>query len=173
MKIPQPGESGLVVIPPPEVRNEIDMWRRVYRAYRSNITPHITIIYPFVSTVVWDASRRAVVEALGSIRCFEIKLRELGTFVRDESVLWLKPQNGRNLMKIYAKMHQLFRTSVSSSLAYVPHLTIGFFATVEELLEARKAVQQQLKPLQFKVDKIIYAIFEKDGWRIHDHINLT
>jgi 2'-5' RNA ligase len=173
MKIPETGESGLVIIPPPEIRGEIDMWRRVYRAYDSKITPHITIFYPFAALDVWDTNRRAAIDALRDIHAFEVKLRELGTFVRGESVLWLRPENGKALMKIHIRMRQLFSKNMpSSSLSYIPHLTIGFFDSVEELLEARKAVQKQLKPLQFKVDRIIYAIFEQEGWRIHDYINL-
>jgi hypothetical protein len=51
-------------------------------------------------------------------------------------------------------------------------MTIGLFQSVDELFEARKAVQKQLKPLRFNVDRLIFAIFETEGWRIHDHINL-
>lgn len=173
MKIPKPGETGLVIMPPPEIRNEINMWRRVYRAYESTVTPHITISYPFVPIDVWGTNRRAISDATRGIHPFDIKLRELGTFVRTESVLWLKPEDGGNLSRIRMKMKELFSKHLSqSSLAYVPHLTIGFFESMEELLKARKSVQKQFKTLQFTVDKVIFAVFELEGWRIHDHIDL-
>jgi 2'-5' RNA ligase len=173
LKIPNPGETGLVIMPPSEIRNEINMWRRVYRAFDSRITPHITISFPFVPTEVWDCSRHQAFDATRGIHPFTVTLRELGTFVHEESVLWLKPENGKKLSIIRLKMQELFSKHISqSSLAYVPHLTIGFFESVEDLLKARKSVQKQLKPLRFKVDKIIFAIYEKEGWRIHDHINL-
>jgi 2'-5' RNA ligase len=70
-------------------------------------------------------------------------------------------------------MQELFSKHLSQpALAYVPHMTIGLFQSVDELFEARKAVQKQLKPLRFNVDRLIFAIFETEGWRIHDHINL-
>jgi 2'-5' RNA ligase len=173
LKIPQAGETGLVIVPPPEIRNEINMWRRVYRAYVSTITPHITLCYPFIQIAIWDKNRRAISKAFQGIHPFDIEFRELGTFVRDESVLWLKPENGKNLSKIRMKMQELFSKHLfQSTLAYIPHLTIGFFDSVEDLLKARKSVQKQLEPLQFTVDKVIFAAFEQEGWRIHDHINL-
>ncbi|MDH4210050.1 MAG: 2'-5' RNA ligase family protein [candidate division WOR-3 bacterium] len=174
MKEPRDNETGLVVIPPPEIRNEINMWRRVFKAYESMITPHITILYPFIPEEIWNKSRRDIENQLNDIKPFEIKLRELGTFVRDESILWLKPENGGNLIKINTRMHGLFaKYIVPSVLAYVPHLTIGAFDKIEDLLKARATVQKQLKPLQFTVERVIYAVFEDAGWRIHDTISLT
>ena len=149
------------------------MWRRVYGAYESSVTPHITICYSFIPVEVWDAHRRAIPDSIRGIRAFEIVLRELGTFVRDESVLWLKPDDGKNLVRIRARMQVLFSKHLSQpALAYVPHMTIGLFHTVEELFEARRSVQKQFKPLRFTVERLIFAIYEKEGWRIHDHINL-
>jgi len=149
------------------------MWRRVYRAYQNTIAPHITIIYPFIPITVWDSSRRLISDATQEIHPFVIKLRELGTFVHDESVLWLKPEDGKNLTRIRTKMQNLFPKYIPlASFPYVPHLTIGFFDSVEKLLQARATVQKQLKPTKFTVDMIVYAVFEHDGWRIHDHISL-
>lgn len=160
-------------MPPAEIRNEINMWRRIYRAYESTVTPHITISYPFIPIALWDANRRPILNTMRRFHPFDIKLRELGTFVHDRSILWLKPEDGKNLIRIRTKMQELFLKHLSeSSLAYVPHLTIGLFESVEEMLKARKSVQEQLKPLQFTVDKVICAIYEPAGWRIHDHIKL-
>lgn len=161
-------------MPPAEIRTEINMWRRVYKAYQSSVTPHITICYPFVPVEVWDEHRRAIADMIHGFRSFDIVLRELGTFVHDESVLWLKPEDGKNLVRIRTKIQNLFAKNLTQpALAYVPHLTIGRFQSIEELLEARKSVQKQLKPLRFTVDRLIFALYEKEGWRIHDHINLS
>jgi poly(A) polymerase len=174
LKAPVPGETGLIILPPPEVRTEVDMWRRIFKAYQGSMTPHITIVYPFVPQKIWEASRRATVDTLRNIHPFKVKLRELGAFIHDESVLWLKPEDGDKLLKIRAKIQQIFSTHMpASSLAYVPHLTLGFFKSVQELHKARKTVQKQIEPLEFTVDKIIYAVFIDVGWRIHDHINLV
>lgn len=173
MREPARGETGLIILPPPEIRNEINMWRRVYQAYDSSVSPHITIIYPFIMPDLWDAERTAITNSLSDIPCFDVKLRELGTFVRDEIVLWLKPENGRNIMRIRRKMHGLFAKHMPySALSYVPHLTLGFFETVEDMLRARGNVHKQMRPLQFTVDRIIFAVFEQGGWAIYDHINL-
>lgn len=150
------------------------MWRRVFNAYDSMITPHITILYPFIPEDTWDESRRKVSNSLKVIKPFAIKLRELGSFVRDDSILWLKPENGGNLTRINSRMRAMFAEYiVTSVLAYVPHLTIGVFDRTEELLKARATVQKQLKPLIFTVERLIYAVFEEEGWRIHDTILLT
>jgi len=173
MKELKTGETGLVVMPPPEIRNEINMWRRIFNAYDDMMTPHITVLYPFVPAEVWDRSRAEAVGELKSVKPFRIKLRDLGTFVRDESVLWLKPEDGNALMKIHTKMRRLFSEYLApSSLAYVPHLTLGYFVKIEDLFKARRTVQRQLKPLHFTVERVIYAIYEEEGWRIHDYISL-
>jgi len=174
MREPALGETGLIVLPPPEIRNEINMWRRVYNAYDSIVSPHITVVYPFITLGLWDASRMTIINAIRDVHCFDVKLRELGTFMHNEAVLWLKPENGRNITRIRRKVHVLFaQHRASSLLSYVPHLTIGFFETVENMLRARGNILKQMRPLQFTVDKIVYAVFEQGGWNIHDYVKLT
>jgi 2'-5' RNA ligase len=175
MGAPAPGDSALAFVVPSGPRRQIDRWRRAYDRYYGLIPPHITIAYPpFVPEKEWPGLRPALQEVLAAFRPFDVVVRELGAFPGDPSVLWLKPEDGENLERIHAELLERFASRVSAStLEYVPHLTIGFFDSPDALSRARQSVELTLKPMQFTLRRLAYAVLgESNAWRLCDQLAL-
>ncbi len=173
MRIPQPGDTALVIYPPANISAEIDRWRRVYDPNHKIIPPHITLAFPFMPRNLWPENLPKIVDCWKPFNRFGVTLAELKSFAGEESILWLKPQDDGSLMRIRSAFEKCFPDYfVASEFAFVPHLTIGFFNSEEALLQAQKLIAQQLRALSFMVDEVLYVTFEKeDAWCIWDKIS--
>jgi len=175
MAAPTPGDSALAFLVPSGLRRQIEWWRRAYDPYYGLIPPHITIVYPpFVPESEWPVLRPAVREALRAFRPFDVVLRRLDAFPGNPSVLWLKPEDGGNLARIHSRIIQQFASHIPpATLDYVPHLTIGFFVSPDALSRARESVALALKPMQFTLRRLAYAVLgENNTWRLCDQLPL-
>ncbi len=174
MAAPVPGDSALVFCPPDEVSAEIDRWRCIYDPHHEGIRPHITMAYPFIPEAEWAMNRPALAEFLTGFAPFSVTLRSLGTFPGKPAVLWLRPEDGGHLSRLHSALAgRLPAYMPASPLAYVPHLTLGFFDTPEALAEAQKVILSEIKPLHFEADELIYMVFGDDNvWRTRDQLPL-
>jgi 2'-5' RNA ligase len=171
----EPGESALVIFPTSSISSVIDDWRQVYDPYQKMIPPHITIAYPFIPEEQWSLKCKIIVAGLRTVKPFPVMLKELGYFDKKAYVLWLKPECGSNLIHIHNILQHLFPEYFSSSsLGYIPHLTLGFFKSMEELLKAKTTISAKWKPIEFIASKIHYAVFgENTVWHIKDKLSLS
>ena len=175
MEVPVSGDSGLGVFLPEDVSLEIDKWRRVYDPCHEAIPPHITVTYPpFIPQKEWPLVRPALVKCLRAFHPFDVTLKKLETFAGSPCVLWLKPEDGGNLSRIYVTLTERFPTYVSAlPFDYIPHLTVGLFNSQEALSQAQQAISSGMKSLHFQVDELLYLLFGDDGtWRIRDRLPL-
>ncbi len=171
MTVPLPGDGALFVLPSQRVQAKIVPWRRIYDPeHWRTIPPHITLAYPFVREEVWPALRPALVACLRDFRPFWITLAELGTFEHPQAVLWFRPDDGGALARIQrALSEQLPAYSQNDPLAFVPHLTVGFFDSLEAMARARAAISAVWQPLRFRVTAVRYGVLETSGvWRVRD-----
>jgi 2'-5' RNA ligase len=160
-----PEIRGLVVLFPEEVGVEIDKWRRIYDPRYQMVPPHITVAYPpFVPEKEWPLVRPALVECLSRFQPFRIHLEELGAFAGSPHVLWLKPEDDGNLMRIHAALEERFAQYVPASpFDYIPHVTIGAFHSEEELFRAQEAILSEWKPCHSHVNELVYMSSDNDG----------
>ena len=169
------GDRSLAVLPPDEICTQIDRWRRLYDPLFELVPPHITVAYPpFVSEEEWPAVQPALARCLGEFSPFSIRLQGLGSFSGDSFVLWLKPQDGGNLVRIRARLEEQFPQYVRAlPFDYVPHLTIGSFRSEAGLNVAREVVQAEIVPSQFEVDELVYLSPDHRGvWCICQRVAL-
>jgi len=165
MRQPAPGDRGLVVLPNDDVTVRVDSWRRSYDANYGIVPPHITVAYPpFVPEEEWPEVRAAIIECMSQFWPFEVRLRCLGAFSGDSYYLWLKPEDGGNLVRIHAELVTHFPRYVPPlPYKYQPHLTIGVFDSQQALRTARRAVRKELTPLEFVVKELVYLSPDSRG----------
>jgi 2'-5' RNA ligase len=169
------GDSALIVVVPEVLSREIAAWRRAYDPNHRAIPPHITVVYPpFVPVDKWPQARAGLASRIRQFEPFEVVFRELATFEGPPAVLWLRPEDGGILSRLNAAIAELMPEYVAALLfEYVPHLTIGFFASGEELEAARHAVDASLPPLRFRVEALAYTVFDAQGsWHKYDEVLL-
>ena len=175
MPPPFASDAGLVIHPPEPICEKIDRWRRVYNRHYTVIAPHITVAYPpFVPEGEWLLVRPAPAAALRAFAPFDVTLRGLGTFEVDEFVLWLQPEDDGSLERLHAAIRALLPDyAMAAQHAYVPHLTLAFFNTVEAMHAARDRLAQKIKPLHFRAEAVTYAVLGADGrWHNRDALPL-
>jgi len=175
MAAPIPGDSALFVLPSQRVQAAIVPWRRIYDPeHWRMLPPHITLAYPFVRAEAWPAARSVLIARLRAFRPFWITLAELSAFEQPGIVLWFRPDNGGALARIETALAEAFPAYFPPGpLPFVPHLTLGFFDSLEELAQARAAIAAAWQPLRFRVAALSYAVLEPDGvWRVRDTVRL-
>ncbi|KPJ73598.1 hypothetical protein AMJ52_03530 [candidate division TA06 bacterium DG_78] len=174
MRIPVPEDTALVIIPSKEISTVIIEWHRLYYPFHTTVPPHITLAFPFILEKNWQRKRSALNDCLKTFKAFDITLRELAVFTGSQRVLWLKPEDSGNLLRIHTALAEKFSDYfVASEFEFTPHLTIGFFESDEMMYEAKNKISSEMKPLHFLVDEIVYMVCDEDEvWRIRDKIIL-
>lgn len=175
MRLPSPGESGLAIFTPDSVNARLEKWTSAFNPYHDLIAPHITLAYGgFAPANEWRMNRPAFAKLICAFPPFEVTLTSTGVFVSDEFVLWLKPEDDGSLMRLRTALAQKFPTYFPADLhPYVPHLTIGFFASHDALERAQATVRAELTPIRFRADIVTYMVFGEDGkWGNADHLHL-
>ena len=171
------GDGALGMFLPPELAEVVNRWRARYDPYLGTIAPHITLTYPpFVREEEWMQVRPGVVRVLREFAPFAVTLRETGTFTAPARVLWLRPEDGGQIVRIQSRLAAAFPQYIppaNPGMPYTPHATLGFFQTQEALDEAERQVRAELTPLRFVVQEISYFVRKTDGgWETRDRMAL-
>lgn len=142
----------------PEFENVeiIDKIRKQFDPLANLVRPHITIVFPFESSMSNVELAQVLEERLADIKPFQLIL---GGISKQEDVfgnyLFLNVLQGAEEI---CRMNQLlyaneFKT-FDKGLQYVPHMTVGKLTTVEELDRAYKQVKFTESTFHTEVRKI-------------------
>ena len=175
MQLPPLGASGLVVFTPEPVTAHLEKWMRAYNPYHDQVAPHITVAYRgFVSANEWQTMRDQFARTIGAFRPFDVTLRTTDTFDGEEFVLWLVPEDDGSLLRLRAELERQFpQYFPPEPYPYVPHLSIGFFDSLDELDQAQATMRAEFTPLQFRVDAVSFVVFgETEIWGNVDRLGL-
>jgi len=154
----------------------VNGFRRRYDPHVTRIMPHVTLaVAPELDVCDWMPARPRIRGALAQFPPFTIRVvADLGTFM-DDLVLWLQPTapHGELLMLRQMILGSFPDVEFDRVDDFVPHISIGFFASSEDLLEARDAIQRELVPFSFRVAYISYLqADEGDIWQCVDTVEL-
>jgi 2'-5' RNA ligase len=169
------GESALAIFPPAEIMQNINRWRQIYDPYVDIIPPHITVVYPLgISPQAWTEVRPIFLQIVGQFQPFKVKINTLNSFLTPQIVLWLQPENSEVISDLHLVIEERFPGYIHrDALPFVPHMTLGFFASPKKLEQAQRKICKELKPMEFTVDELIYAALGEDKrWKLVDHLPL-
>jgi 2'-5' RNA ligase len=167
--------TALTIIPPSDVCDAIDLWRRKFDPLSANIPPHITLTYPpFIAPESWPVFSLELAECLAGFASFEVLLDGAGTFPGIPLALWLRPQDDGSLARLRAELQKCFPQHVAPlPFTFIPHLTVGVFDEAESLNAARAALESGWQPQRFLVDRVFFAVQQPGGrWQIRDFLRL-
>ena len=154
----------------------VDSFRRRYDPHAARIMSHITLAFgQSLETEQWSRARSAVARDLGATSPFSIRVADTGIFVDGGFVLWLRPvdEHGELLALRGIVLRSFPGVAFERPDDYVPHISIGFFATQEALIAARDTVERELHPFSFRVASIAFLqADEGDIWRCVDTVEL-
>ena len=168
--------SALVYLLPQETARAVDVWRQRYDPYFPYIPPHVSITYPpFVTELDWERLRPLVTDCLKGVKAFDALLATTGVFTVPQKVLWLRPEDHGNFAAIHNLLERTFPAQVPASpLGYVPHVTLGFFDTLEALESIRANVMSAWQPQRITVGQLVLLQnVSEDEWMARDYIDLA
>ena len=143
--------------------------------------PHANLLYPFVAPRRFRGAAPVLLEALALVEPFDVRLRELRTFVHPRSAtLWLHPEPAEPLVRLQAALEralpQCNAQTVNHGGQFTPHFTVGHFESEQVASEARERIlasnEWPAEGVQFRVEEIVVMAREgADGqfepsWRI-------
>jgi 2'-5' RNA ligase len=176
--MPEKPDSALAFFPPAQVAQVVNHWRRLYDPYVDAIEPHITLVYPLNLTVAeWAEQRAAFAACLQSFAPFHIEITRLNRFLSPALVLWLQPEEGGTLTRMYRQLEERFPAFIEPPqppLSFTPHMTVGFFHALDDLEEAQHTIAAELTCLEFDVSELVFAAQTEQGkWGRVDGIKLV
>jgi 2'-5' RNA ligase len=153
----------------------VNGFRRRYDPHVTRIVPHITLAFAADLDVFdWTLAHHQIKKSLAQLPPFTVHVAGLGTFM-DDFVLWLQPTapHGELLTLRQTILGSFPDVAFDRAADYVPHISIGFFAGREALLEAQDTVRRELTPFSFRVAYISYLQADEGNlWQCVDTVEL-
>jgi 2'-5' RNA ligase len=177
MEASKPGDGGLFIFLPEDITKRIYAWQSQFREYFKMPKPHLTLMYPpYITRDEWKIYRKHTVDAARSFKPFTVDFNMTG-FFRDPFFLYLAPAYSKELYEMNQKMALICPENMKglNLEPFIPHVSIGTFATEESTLYAQKQLEGFMKEtdLKFTVREIFYTALDDDfRWKIHDIISL-
>jgi 2'-5' RNA ligase len=149
---------GVVIMPPPDLIREIKQVREQHAILRTPVPPHITVKSPFL----YRQTGALVVERLEAIceewEPFELRLTGLGVF--RNSILYARVGESELLECLHQRIVDGLDGFVETlqerydGTAYTPHLTLADSLAPEDLVLAKKALNDLMFRRRFLVERI-------------------
>ncbi|HEY3289747.1 MAG TPA: 2'-5' RNA ligase family protein [Anaerolineae bacterium] len=171
----KPCDTALAVLLPTEIAKVVDQWRRLYDPIADAVPAHITVAYPpFMPVNRWSDLAPSIRHTLSAQASFDVCIRSTGVFEAPERVLWLRPEDDGQFAAMHESLAREYAEYVPHSpLAYVPHITLGFFETTQALVSARAVVDGSLTSMTFRAATLSYMEYgEECTWHVVDQIEL-
>ncbi len=177
MEASKPGDGGLFIFLPEDISSRIYSWQSQFKEYIKMPKPHLTIMYPpYITRDEWIRFRPEVVRRVRMQSSFEIEFTRTG-FFKDPFFLYIAPSSTSELDKLNASLSEICPANIQglNLEPFIPHASIGTFATEESTLYAQKQLELFMRKtdLKFRVREIFYTALDNDfRWKIHDIISL-
>jgi 2'-5' RNA ligase len=160
-----------IVIFPTAALDAIEALRSRYDSLATFIPAHITLVFPFESTIPSDGLRRHVESVAASAPPFPVVL---GGFSGDGAeYLFLNVQTGNDeIVSLHDRLYSgMLAPYLSSQHTFAPHLTVGRgFADAQELANALADASRFTQSIVGSVDEL--AVFDLDAGRIEFVVDL-
>lgn len=136
-------QRSILLFPNFENIELIDYIRNLYDPLSTLIKPHITIVFPFISSISNTELENALEKCIHSISPFELVLCGIDSEVSIfGNYMFLNVLKGK---KEITFLHDYFYNNIFKDfrvdLTYTPHLTLGKFDTIQDLNNATTITQ--------------------------------
>ncbi|HDR4423471.1 TPA: 2'-5' RNA ligase family protein [Bacillus cereus] len=143
--------------------NEIEDIRKKHDPLFGLIPPHITVIFPFESSISNDELKLHILKLSKGIQEIEIKFANQ---ITDEGeYLFLRVEKGKEQIE---ELHDMLYTGpliqfLKEDITYIPHVTVGRKECAELAAEVAKEIHSFPEKLQCVVDRISVERIGENG----------
>jgi 2'-5' RNA ligase len=151
--------TAVVIIPPVEVWEPIQMIRRVHDRHIKRWMPHITLLYPFRPHHQFTELAERFSTRCTDLAPFRIELRETRFFQhRGESyTLWLAAEPSSALIGLQALLASVVPDCddvTRMRQGFTPHLSVGQVRGANQMAMLRETIQSTWKPIAFTAAEV-------------------
>ena len=177
MEASKPGDGGLFIFLPDDITKRIYSWQNQFNEYFKMPKPHLTLMYPpYITRDMWITHRKSTVEAARNFKPFQVEFTKTG-FFKDPFFLYIAPSYCRDLYEMNSRLSAICPENIQglNLEPFIPHVSIGTFASEESVLKAQKQLEGFMKEtdMKFTVKDIFFTVLDDDfRWKIHDIISL-
>lgn len=145
----------------------IDSIREKYDPLASHVRPHITLVFPFESTLSKEELEEYLKTSLEGIKCFNLTLEEIVKIDNPLGLyLFLRIKEDTEKIKelhnkLYEGMLNAYKPKWLNKGQFMPHMTIGNFNDREELKNAYEDVSSIKCKFSTLVEKISVEIIDE------------
>lgn len=169
----------IMIFPHFDNMNIIDEIRDKYDPLSKKVRPHITLVFPFESSISKEELEEYLSKVLKETRSFKLTLE--GIIKVDNSTglyLFLKIQEGIKEIKaihnrLYEGMLSQYKPNWLNQVEFMPHMTIGCFTDRDELWNAYNAIATIKERFSTLIEKVsVEIIDENEDSNIEVEMNL-
>jgi len=157
-----------MIFPQFENLNVINEIRGKYDPLANNVSPHITLVFTFESSLTSTEIKEHLLEVLEGTRRFTLTLQEIVNIDNPlGKYLFLDIKQGNDQIKelskkIYTGILQNYKPAWLSEKTFMPHMTIGSFTSKEDLNVAFRDTELVKENFTTTVDKISIEIIDEN-----------
>lgn len=159
--------------------NVINSIRDKYDPSANKVRPHITLVFPFESSMCREELEDYLNGSLREVKCFNLALEEIIKLESDSGFhLAFGVKEGKEKIKalhnkLYAGKLNKYKPYWLNKAEFIPHMTVGKFDSREDLENAYENVVLTKNIFSTLVDKIsVEIIYENQDSIIETEINL-
>ena len=151
--------TAVVLIPPEEIWEPIQVIRRIHDRHVSRWMPHITLIYPFRPRAEFKELAGVFSLACQSLEPFQLQLTEMSAFRhrRDSFTVWLAPEPKEALARLQKLIEGVVPDCDDVSRhrdGYTPHLSVGQAQSEGEMSRLMEVFRTTWQSLTFTAGEI-------------------
>ena len=156
--------TALCAIPTfsPALAAFVDEFRREHDKAYKRWPPHINLMYPFVTRSSITQAAATLAPALKQPP-FALRFLRCGFFEHSKKsmTLYLEPVDCTDLEVLHAAAMACFPDLPPPARAFVPHLTLGQFRSLEAVLQAKRQFERQMAVCECELRELM--IIARDG----------
>ena len=147
--------------------NIIDDIRRKYDPLVNHVRPHITLVFPFDSSIQQSDLKEHIVKVLSEVKTFEVSLKGITPSRFFGNYLFLNIEDGKEKIinihnRLYTDLLKPFLPAWLVNGRFNPHMTVGKIESEEEYRVAIEEVSCINDVFRTRVDKISVEIIDKN-----------
>ncbi|MEI4803754.1 2'-5' RNA ligase family protein [Bacillus sp. FJAT-51639] len=142
---------------------EIEAIRRKHDPLFGLISPHITLVFPFVSQVSNEGLKKHIEINIGNMNPFYITLNPIVTNT-DEYLFLLIEEGKEKILELHNKLYTDFlQPFLHKEIPYLPHVTVGRKNDKEMAIRVIKGLPPLRDTMGFTIDKITVESIGENG----------
>jgi len=151
--------TAVVLIPPAQLWEHIQVIRRVHDRHVQRWMPHINLLYPFRARQEFAGLAEQFSAVCGDIEPFRVDLMEMRYFQhrRESYTLWLAPEPREMLVRLQALLGNIVLDCDDVTRhrdGFTPHLSIGQVHGERQMVTLKDELQTVWQPITFTARKI-------------------